>query len=189
MVNENVSPLVHKIANGTPCIMRQIVIKNDAGVFDDSGILHLNRPPKFMRVDTQHVRDFVVGHKRQKRSKQQGSFQVEPGYCFTFHKVQGITAESGVLMDLNLSPPEVGKVLAQLDLSGIYVAMSRARALAKMRIFPFNERGYSHLLRLAKRKHFPALAEALHLTPLTYATSPQVIRSRPAPAPRNRYNK
>jgi len=165
--------------------MRQLVTKENVGLYGENGV-RLIHQPNFMRVDTANVSNFVVTKKKFNRTKEQGHFQDEPGYAFTFHKVQGITAETGVIMDLNLPPPAVGKTLAQLDQCGIYVAFSRARSLSQMRVFPFNERGFAHLLRLCKRKHFPALFEARHLTPLTYQTKAEVKRARPPARPNNK---
>ena len=168
-INENIAPFTRKCANGSLVVMDAIISKSNKR-FTENGVTYLTDVPEHVRV---HKRkspedEFVVKRKEFPRKNNQGYYQVEPAWAFTFHKVQGVTVDGGVVLDLNVPPRAVGKLLSHLELEGIYVAMSRVRRLEDIRLLPWTERGYAHLMKLAKMKKFPALRSAVALTELTY---------------------
>ena len=169
IINENVAPFMCKIANGTLVEMVSIVTSGIES-HEADGVVYLVRPPKFVRV---RRKDDVLCVKKRKHPKEsaQGSFQVEPGFVFTFHKVQGITIETGkgIILDLNKRPPNIRNKLSNLTLEGVYVAMSRVKSLDQIRVSPWKFTGFDHLFKLAVKKKFPALQAAISLTKdLTY---------------------
>ena len=168
-INENIAPFTRKCANGSLVVMDAIISKSNER-FTENGVTYLTHVPEHVRV---HKRkspedEFVVKRKEFPRKNNQGYYQVEPAWAFTFHKVQGVTVDGGVVLDLNVPPRAVGNLLSHLELEGIYVAMSRVRRLEDIRLLPWTERGYAHLMKLAKMKKFPALRSAVALTELTY---------------------
>ena len=155
-VNENIAPLSRKIANGTLVRYHSLVLGGCGDYYEEGGIRYLREPPKFVVVSRDHE-TFPVKKKQFPRKNHQGHFQVEPGHAFTFHKVQGVTCEEGVVLDLNKRPPAAGHKLYHLSLQGVYVAMSRVRRLEDLRVMPWGFAGTDHLLQLAKRVKFPAM--------------------------------
>ena len=155
-MNENIAPLSRKIANGTLVRYHSLVLGGCGDYYEEGGIRYLREPPKFVMVSRDHE-TFPVKKKQFPRKNHQGHFQVEPGHAFTFHKVQGVTCEEGVVLDLNKRPPAAGHKLYHLSLQGVYVAMSRVRRLEDLRVMPWGFAGTDHLLQLAKRVKFPAM--------------------------------
>ena len=145
--------------------MLSIVTSNDES-YEADGVTYLSHAPKFVTVKRGKETVCVKKRKYPKKSTQ-GSFQLEPGFVFTFHKVQGITIGKGkgIILDLNKRPRNIGNKLSNLTIEGVYVAMSRAKRLDQIRVTPWGFDGFDHLIKLAQRKKFPALKAAKILTP------------------------
>lgn len=169
VINENVAPFTNKLANGTLVELVSIVTSGTES-YEADGVTYLANPPQFVRVMRKtDVR--CVRKRKYAKATSQGSYQVEPGFVFTFHKVQGITIEKGkgIILDLNKRPPNIKNKLSNLTIEGVYVAMSRVKSLDQIRVSPWKFTGFEHLIKLAVRKKFPALRAAISLTKnLTY---------------------
>lgn len=73
-------------------------------------------------------------------------FQVDSGYSFTFHKVQGVTVPR-IVVDLNARPAKLGR----LQHGSLYVAITRVTSANGIRIMPLRS-SFSHLEKLKPNK-------------------------------------
>jgi hypothetical protein len=93
---------------------------------------------------------------------------VNLAFCFTFHKVQGVTV-SKIILDLAKRP----SLLGRLDFHSVYVALSRVNGLDGIRLLPFRSSGDEHL-RSFKAPTFPLMRDAMWLTPSSYSWASSV---------------
>ena len=166
VVNENITP---HVANGTVGVMRKFFVQRGLASLQETifpNVFFIPREVKYVDVEVPHSASLIPLKTRRFGTgsmKNAGSMQYELAYCFTFHKIQGVTVDE-IVLDLGKRP----HVLGHLDFFGVYVALSRVRSLEGIRILPFRAAGDDHLRRF-KKPIFPLMKEAEWLSECSYS--------------------
>jgi hypothetical protein len=149
-ITHNLAPFTRGVANGTVCKLHAMSFTSPPiSERDSEGIIRLMQPPTAIIVQLKDGSLFPI-IRRQITTQLENKISAFPfslGFSCTFHKSQGATLDC-IVIDLNKTP----KILGALQHASLYVAISRVRSGADIRVLPPRGEGLGYLTNLSPPK-------------------------------------